>query len=97
MNDEQVVPLGPWVKKGACRGLPERAKADFFPPRGDSAGAYARARKICAVCPVMEECREYGLQFSQHDLIGMWGGLSTEERGQERSRRRKLARLGVPA
>jgi len=36
----------------------------------------AKAKKICATCPVREECLEFGLT----EPIGIWGGLTPKER-----------------
>jgi hypothetical protein len=45
-----------WMKRGACRG---EDPAMFFPTRGVSAAAMAKARAICAGCPVRAECLAY--------------------------------------
>lgn len=43
-----------------------------------------RAKGICAVCPVIEDCLEYALETNQR--AGIWGGTSEKER---KSLRRK--------
>lgn len=69
-----------WRQFGACRGKPQEW---FYPERGDST---AEAKAMCGICPVMQQCREWGLK---HERIGIWGGLS------ERERRRLRRRAGV--
>ena len=54
----------------------------FFPDRG---GRVSRARSICARCPVRVECLDYALD---HFEVGVWGGLTEEERRAERRRRK---------
>ncbi len=72
-----------WMSGGNCRNYPP---AVFFPSDGVGVD---RARKICADCPVVEQCLEYALvQRIEH---GVWGGCS------ERERRRILKRRRVDA
>lgn len=69
----------PWADHGACRGL----DPDLFFP--EKAGAEIRfAQAVCARCPVIAECREWGIL---HEIHGIWGGLTQNER---RAIRRKL-------
>lgn len=66
-----------WMKRAACRG---EDPAVFFPSVGGNA---AKARVICASCPVQQECLAYAL--ADPESAGVWGGISERER-------RKLAR-----
>jgi len=61
-----------WMLKGRCREL---APSEFFP--SDGVGV-ERARKICADCPVKDECLEYALKYRIDH--GVWGGASERER-----------------
>ena len=63
-----------WMARAACRDLPPET---FFPEDG---GGVEVARRICARCPVREDCLEYAL--SRHIAHGVWGG--TSERGRQR-------------
>lgn len=70
--------MNDWRAQGACKGYP----ADmFFPERGDH-GAIARARLVCAGCPVTDQCLEFAL--ANFEKFGVWGGKSERERRQLR-------------
>src|SRR5574341_437448 len=47
-----AIEVGDWWQAGACRGMDPEL---FFPADGDNAGA-ARAKRVCAACPVRSEC-----------------------------------------
>ena len=74
-----------WMTQGKCRDLPW----DVFFPR-DGMGVPA-AQKICATCPVSQDCLEYALE--NHINHGVWGGCSERERA--RILRRRRSRQGV--
>lgn len=59
-----------WFVKAACLGMEPK---NFFPDCGPLA---ARAKRACMTCPVIEECREYGMD----EEYGIWGGLTATER-----------------
>jgi WhiB family redox-sensing transcriptional regulator len=65
-----------WMADARCRDM----DPDFFFP-SDGLGVEA-AQRICANCPVKNECLEYALDHRIDH--GVWGGAS------ERSRRRIL-------
>lgn len=48
----------------------------FFPKAGDAA-AVRRARELCADCHFQPDCLRYALA---HDLYGIWGGATQQER-----------------
>ena len=78
--------LADWRDEAACAGQPD----DLFFPRGDDdhvASRVAKAKEICAVCPVSDACLQYALETNQRP--GIWGGLTEEER--RRVRRKWLA------
>jgi WhiB family redox-sensing transcriptional regulator len=54
----------------------------FFPDKGGSA---REAKLICQSCVVREICLEYALE--NHEQVGIWGGLSGEERKAQRRQR----------
>jgi len=69
-----------WQVRAACRG-PQAAV--FFPPmlperRTEKRYREAKAKEICAECPVVDECLAYALAIREQH--GIWGGLSENER-----------------
>ncbi len=61
-----------WMLEAKCLDADPEA---FFPEKG---GSTREAKRICAVCPVREECLEYAL--ANDERFGIWGGLSERER-----------------
>ena len=47
------------------------------------------AKRICAACPVMTECREWAL--TEQIPWGMWGGMTERERTKKLGKRRNMA------
>jgi WhiB family redox-sensing transcriptional regulator len=71
-----------WQFDASCRG---EDSALFFAPnyferREEKEGREARAKAICAGCPVRAECLEYALRTRESH--GIWGGLNELERRQ---------------
>jgi WhiB family redox-sensing transcriptional regulator len=71
--------LWEWQHSGACQTLPTEM---FFHPDGER-GPRRRnrenaAKKVCASCPVIQQCREHAL--SVQEPYGIWGGQSEDER-----------------
>lgn len=75
---------GEWALSAACRG----ADPDiFFPERGDLAEP---ALVVCRRCPVRQECLDFAI--SNREKVGIWGGLTAEDRRQMvRARRARKA------
>ena len=70
-----------WHTEAACSGLGNEM---FFASRGSPSVTQARAaRAVCAVCPVIEQCREAGLG----EKYGIWGGTTERDRRILRRRR----------
>src|SRR5580693_3018267 len=64
----------------------------FFPvPVGTAASKpAARALRICAGCPVRQECLDFAMESGEKD--GIWGGTTPEERIRaRRAHGRRLA------
>jgi WhiB family transcriptional regulator, redox-sensing transcriptional regulator len=75
-----------WQDRAACRGMDVLL---FFGP-DDQADPEreireAKAKAVCALCPVRTQCLDYALQNSIRH--GIWGGLNEEERVRERRHR----------
>jgi WhiB family redox-sensing transcriptional regulator len=74
-----------WRDDAACRD----ADPELFFPDGDirSARAQVKAAKlICRSCPVSVTCLSWALASGQE--VGIWGGLTEDERHMLRRRRR---------
>lgn len=86
MNKEQLLAAalkkimlerGDWLEQASCRGLHE----DFDLDEGDRAATrekLVRLRKICADCPVFEQCLRDTLMFS--DEYTFRAGMTATER-----------------
>jgi WhiB family transcriptional regulator, redox-sensing transcriptional regulator len=66
-----------WMTGAECLGQ----AVLFFPPLAERPDARTRretaAKAICATCPSLAPCREYG---RAHHEYGVWGGENEEER-----------------
>jgi hypothetical protein len=60
-----------------------RVDPDLFFPQRDNGTTTATARRLCAVCPLTEACRDYAMK---HSVMGIWGGTTERERKAERAR-----------
>jgi WhiB family redox-sensing transcriptional regulator len=72
-----------FMKHAACKGLDREM---FFPERGANT-SIAQAKKVCAVCPVREDCLRYAM--NNRIEFGVWGGLSAHQRIKRWRRERK--------
>ena len=75
------------MKRAQCVG---EAPAVFFP--SDGVGVL-RAQKICASCPVIDECLDYAL--ANHISHGVWGGASERQRRRLQNQRRQRLKRAV--
>ena len=73
-----------WQDEGACR---DQDTNEFY--LGPTNSTTTTAKKVCAGCPVLEACREWGIA---HEPYGVWGGMDEKERVNERRRRVRYAR-----
>lgn len=79
---------GEWAERGACRG----AEVDeWFPRRGEPADV---ATAVCETCPVLGECRAFGLAWPA--LQGIWGGMGQQARLRATGRRSAPRARGRP-
>ena len=69
-----------WQFRAACRG--EDASLFFAPGyferREEKDHREARAKAICARCPVRADCLDYALRIREPH--GVWGGMNEQER-----------------
>ncbi|HWG01435.1 MAG TPA: WhiB family transcriptional regulator [Trebonia sp.] len=83
-----------WRAAGACRTV----DPDLFFPVAPATGTtrqVSKAQRICAGCPVRQQCLEFAMQT--HESNGIWGGTTPEERSRARrnlaaARRRRARR-----
>jgi WhiB family redox-sensing transcriptional regulator len=71
---EEIVP---------CTNFPDL----FFPTTEDGSVNLKTARDMCAICPIVAQCAEYGIKNEPE--FGIWGGLTVKERDQIRAYRNK--------
>jgi WhiB family transcriptional regulator, redox-sensing transcriptional regulator len=66
-----------WWRSAACQ---EADPELFFPvaQHGPGVSETARAKAVCADCPVRRQCLQYALATRQ--MHGVWGGLTEDER-----------------
>ena len=90
----EPIPAGSaWQLSAACRNTD--GTWFFASDKERAAGRIARtarAKAVCAACPVIAECRAHAL--ATREPFGIWGGLTEEERATAlRARRRAQLRL----
>lgn len=87
-----------WREEAACRDKPVDL---FFPAVSkihdrfneygrEAMEAIAKAKAICATCPVSGACLDYALKLPEKH--GLWGGLDERQRAKLRKSRRRDAR-----
>jgi WhiB family redox-sensing transcriptional regulator len=72
-----------WRDRAACIGAPQIV---FFPTdRKFTSKTWAAARRLCATCPVTEQCLAIALAVDPtDDKWGMFGGMTPSERRAHR-------------
>lgn len=89
LAEARTDPARKWAADALCAGAdPEM----FFPP-GDKPGM--QARRICASCPVRENCLAYAIIVDEP--FGIWGGLDHDERQTLRRQLQRRGELPPPA
>lgn len=75
-----------WQTLGACR----IEDAELFFPVGESAAALEQAEEakaVCRACLVVDRCLQWALETRQD--VGVWGGLSEQDRRRIHHRKRR--------
>ena len=72
----EIVPIlkQPWIDDAACA---EVDPSLWYPGQGHE-DDMVKARQICGVCAVSNDCREWAVDHDE--LGGIWAGLSQAER-----------------
>jgi WhiB family redox-sensing transcriptional regulator len=86
METVTVTPNREWRTLGACLNEPW---PDIFFDEKEPKFVHD-AKLVCATCPVIIECRTWAI--NNHEPYGVWGGLTTQERRNERQNRLRRAR-----
>lgn len=68
-----------WQRYGACCG----ADIETFVP--SIGGNFTKARELCRVCTVRQECLDFAM--ANEEVMGMWGMTTAPERRQLRASR----------
>ena len=71
-----------WKGAGACQRVDNPDV--FYPGRGAPSQA---AKRLCADCPVLQECLQAALETHPQDDWGIWGGTTKDERARLRKER----------
>ena len=71
----------PWREAAACLEVTDQVS--FFPDKADISGI-AKAKAICATCPVADVCLTWAVASNQSE--GIWGGHTPKERRTIRRR-----------
>lgn len=70
-----------WWDRAACKGMDPDM---WFPERGETGlGNRSPALAVCRRCPVQVECLDAGMD----EPVGIWGGLTVQDRERIRGRR----------
>lgn len=69
-----------WHAQAACHGVDPTLMVE---------GPYPKAKRLCQGCPVVVECFDEAMANPQ--LLGVWGGTTTNERAHLRIRRRRAS------
>ena len=71
-----------WQQHAACRGQDTTYffAPNYFEKKRQKDGREAKAKALCAQCPVRDVCLEYALKINEEH--GVWGGLNEQERRQ---------------
>lgn len=77
-----------WREEALCRKPSSRGL--WFPDRSRGKGV-SEALRICAICPVKQDCLEYALAAPENH--GIWGGMLEHERRAEKKRREREAAI----
>lgn len=80
--------LPPFAGRPDLACTPDMAEY-FHADRGPKA---AQAKALCRSCPVEVECLEWALATKQR---GIWGAMTTADRGRERRKRARDGRMAA--
>lgn len=76
-----MIPSLDWLERAACAGIDSRA---FFANGCHSREQVHAAKRVCAACPVREQCAQWAIETGERN--GVWGGMSQQELRKKRRR-----------
>lgn len=73
-------------KLARCNDVPP----SIFTPNTYSEANTAKAKSICALCIIKNDCKEYSLNVTKSYFLdsGVWGGTTPKERQEIRNQRK---------
>ena len=77
----------PWTLDAACSQIP----GDYWFP--DDTATATKAKRVCATCPVIEQCREYAARTNQR--TGIWAGVKAKSIKRSMRGVRKMTMLNL--
>ncbi|VAV96633.1 hypothetical protein MNBD_ACTINO02-3239 [hydrothermal vent metagenome] len=86
LTDPAFEPIETWRHMASCNG----ADLDLFFPAGEDDSLTGPALRVCAECPVQQECLDYAVETNQTE--GVWGGMTGPDRRRLRRRIRDRER-----
>lgn len=82
-----------WTRDAACRGATQTMTVS---EKRSSPAREAKAKAICANCPVIDQCRQWAMQTPDPAVALVAGGLTPKERNALHNRpRAKTAECGT--
>ncbi|MGW7495402.1 WhiB family transcriptional regulator [Streptomyces luteogriseus] len=81
-----------WRQRAACIGIDPRA---FFPIGHHARAQVNAARRICAACPVRQQCAAFAIETGERN--GIWGGMTQQQLRQRRRRFTSRAKTSTRA
>jgi WhiB family redox-sensing transcriptional regulator len=78
-------------ERGLCDSTRYPVDPEIWWPNGTTgpeADKIEQAKTICSVCPVRAECLTWAIKNRQY--FGIWGGMTEEERKEDRRRARRI-------
>lgn len=79
LRETRVFDDSNWRSIAACKGKPT---SWWYPEKGHSADTAKLARSICRTCPVINECYQFAIDYTEQ---GIWGDSGTKERQRYRA------------
>ncbi|AXN53510.1 WhiB transcriptional factor [Gordonia phage Ronaldo] len=70
-----------WEDDALCKQV---GTEPFFPEKFEGSGNIGYAFRVCAACPVVEECLQFAIDHQELAKYGIWGGTTPKWRQEYR-------------